>query len=417
MKRTIFNIYTAAVLVTGVITFTSCGGGKSAKEGDEQTAAADSAQKKEDPSSVEITQEQRQTIGLTLGSLQDKALSGVLKVTGFIDVPPENLVSISTQMGGVVRSIPVLQGSPIKKGQVIAVLENQDYVQLQQDYLDSKSQFELGTTEYERQQTLSKQNVNSTKILQQARANYQSSMARLYALKQRLRLININPDNLTAASIRSRVNIYAPISGYVTKVLANTGKFVNPNDVMMEIVNSNNLHVELNAFEKDADKLKAGQLVRFTLTNDTTERTAKVTLVGKEVNQDKTVRVHSVAQGRFNFLPGTYVKAFIETGKNLVPSLPESAIVNFEGNKYIFVSEGEERKAVEEASASEDQKEDKKNKPVTTVSTFKMVQVSTGTSEGGYAEVQIPSNLDIKGKIVIKGAYDLLSKLKNSEEE
>lgn len=407
MKKQILKFSGLILTLSLALSISSCGGGGK-KEASAETA--DTANKKEESNVAELSEAQYKTIGVTMDTVGKKALSGVLKVNGFIDVPPQDLVSISTQMGGIVRSIPVLQGSLVRKGQLVAVLENQDYVQLQQDYLDSKSQHDLNSSEYKRQQTLSQQNVTATKILQQAKANYESSMAREAALRQRLRLISIDPDKLTAGGIRSSVNIYAPISGYVTKVNTNVGKFVNPNDIMLEIVNSNNLHVELNVFERDAEKVKTGQTVRFTLTNDSTERQATVSLVGKEINADKTIRIHSVAKGSFNFLPGTYVKAFIETGKNETPALPQSAIVDFEGKKYVFVSAGtatEKRKEDGTANGSVDTK----------VYRFRMTEVSIGVSEGGYTAVQLPSANSGNRMIVIKGAYDLLSKLKNSEEE
>ncbi|WP_345330025.1 efflux RND transporter periplasmic adaptor subunit [Mucilaginibacter defluvii] len=404
MKKSFLKIPSFFTVLALVAALSSCGGGKK-----EEATESDTTKKEEPENVAELSEAQYRTIGVVLDTPGNKALSGVLKVSGFIDVPPQDLVSISTQMGGIVKSIPVLQGSKVSKGQVIAVLENQDYVQLQQDYLDSKSQHDLNITEYKRQQTLSQQNVTSTKVLQQAKANFESATAREAALRQRLRLINIDPDRLTAAGIRSTVNIYAPITGYVTKVNTNIGKFVNPNDIMLEIVNSNNLHVELNVFEKDAEKVRQGQRVRFTLTNDTTERMATVSLVGREINPDKTIRIHSIAKGSFDFLPGTYVKAFIETGKDETQALPESAVVNFEGKKYVFVSAG---------SATEQRKENPADEATATkVFRFKMVEISTGVSEGGFTGVQLPAEIGKDARIVTKGAYDLLSKLKNSEEE
>ncbi|QEM03671.1 efflux RND transporter periplasmic adaptor subunit [Mucilaginibacter rubeus] len=398
-KQLIIKFSGLMIIVSLALSMSSCGGG-----GNKETAATtDTTKKKEESNVAEISDAQYSTLGVKLEAVSQKALSGVLKVNGFIDVPPQDLVSISTQMGGIVKSIPVLQGTVVKKGQVIAILENQDYVQLQQDYLDSKSQHDLNSAEYKRQQTLASQNVTATKILQQAKASYESSMAREAALRQRLRLINIDPDKLTPAGIRSTVNIYAPIGGYVTKVNTNVGKFVNPNDIMLEIVNSNNLHVELNVFERDAEKVKTGQTVRFTLTNDSTERQAIVSLVGKEINNDKTIRIHSIAKGSFNFLPGTYVKAFIETGKNATPALPETAVVNFEGKQYVFVSTGTTN--------------EKRKDGDTKVYRFKMTPVTTGVNEGGYIAVQLPADMTANSQIVTKGAYDLLSKLKNSEEE
>lgn len=413
MKRILKNSARITYFLVLAVFLASCGNNKAEEQ--EQTKAGT---EKEEETSVAITAAQYKTAGIILGSPEMKALSGTLKVNGLIDVPPQNLVSITTQMGGIVKSTPLLPGSTVKKGQVIAVLQNQEYVQLQQDYLESKSQLELTDSEYKRQQTLAAQNVNSQKTVQQARAQYQITLAKENALKQRLQLININPASLTPATIRSQVNIYAPISGYVTKVNVNTGKFVNPNDVMFEIVNSSNLHVELNVFEKDAAKVKPGQRVRFTLSNDSTEQIAIVQLVGGEINPDKTVTVHTLAKNSKGFIPGTYLKAFIETGSTKVLTLPQSAVVDFGSKKYIFIATADHASADHAAGSVQPQgSQDAGVNAGSKEYHFEMTAVTTGISDGGYIEVNIAGERDLTGKVVLQGAYDLLSKMKNSEEE
>lgn len=389
----------------------SCGNKPAA---DSTTGSKSDTAHQEDKNTVEVTAAQYKAVGLVLGSPEPKNLAGLLKVNGFIDVPPQNLVSVTTQMGGIIKSTPLLQGSSVRKGEVIAVLQNQDYVQLQQDYLESTSQLELSDAEYKRQQALAQQNVNSQKVLQQSKAQYQTMLARENALKQRLRLININPESLTAANISSFINIYAPISGYVTKVNVNTGKFVNPNDVMFEIVNSSNLHVELNVFEMDAEKVKPGQKVRFNLSNDSIDRVAVVQLVGREINADKTVTVHAIAKGSIKFIPGTYLKAYIETGTSQVIALPETAIVDYQGKKYVFA-----HTPVKQSNTHQHEKNEPESVKEAAGESFhfEMVAVTTGISDGGYTEVQLPADENLKGRIVLKGAYDLLSKLKNNDEE
>ena len=383
----------------------------------EATAAKDStANEKESATTVDLTKEQFEISGIKTGYAELRSMTGVLKVNGYIDVPPQNLLSVTTQMGGIIKSTPLLQGSNVGKGQIIAVLQNQDFVQLQQDYLDSKAQLEYLDVEYNRQQELSRQNINSQKTLENARSQYKSMLAKVSGLKHKLELININPDRLTADNISSTTNIYSPVSGYVTKVNVNVGKFVNPNDVMFEIVNGSNLHVELNVFEKDLPKIRVGQKVRFVLANETTERIASITLVGKEINTDKTVRVHSVASlVGGNFVPGTYLQALIETGNNQELALPEAAVVDFEGKKYVFAVKAmnEAKSHAEAKNESEVTKEEMGEKYE-----FELVEVQTSVSEGGYIAVQMPERIQPSTtKVVLKGAYDLLSKMKNAEEE
>ena len=404
-------------LIFGTINLASCGNSEKAGSPTEGETPKTDSSRQENETTVELTAEQYQTAGIETGLIEKRALSGTLKVNGFLDVPPQNLVSITAQIGGIVQSTPLLQGSVTKKGQVIAVLQNQDYVQLQQDFLDTQSQLEFTDAEYKRQQELSKQNVNAQKTLQQAKAQYNSLRARQSGIRQKLLLLKLNPDKLTAENITGNINVYSPVDGYVTKVNVNVGKYVNSNDVMFEIVNGSNLHVELNVFEKDIPKIKVGQKVRFKLANETTERTAVISLAGKEINPDKTVRVHSVTSdgSSSNFIPGTYLSALIETISSKVDALPAAAVVDFEGKKYVFiVKEGHPKK--EHAHNPNETKAEKEETGDTYL--FEMLEVSAGISEGGFIEVQLPNNFDTATtKIVTKGAYDLLSKMKNSEEE
>lgn len=348
---------------------------------------------KEEPSVVELTPEQVKTINLKLGKLEMKDLSGAIKVNGMLDVPPQNLVSISAPLGGFVKSTELLQGMKVTKGQVIVVMQHPDYIQMQQDYLDTKSQLEYLDMEYKRQQELSKDNVNSQKTLQQAKSQYESASAKNAGLKAKLMLVGINSEKLTSQTIQSAVTITSPISGYVTSVNVNIGMYVNPTDVMFKIVDTEHLHAELTVFEKDVPKIKIGQKVRFTLANETVERTATVYLIGREISSDRTVRIHChLDKEDLDLLPGMYLKAYVEAGTQSLPAIPDQAIVNFEGKDYIFVAD-------------------------TKANHYKMIEVTKGISELGYTEINLGNGVSNESLIVVNGAYDILAKMKNSEEE
>jgi cobalt-zinc-cadmium efflux system membrane fusion protein len=343
---------------------------------------------------VELTADQFKTAGIQTGKIETKQISGIIKVNGMLDVPPQQKVSISLPFGGFLKNTEMLQGMKVRKGQVIAKIENPDFIQVQQDYLDIESQLEFAKAEYERQQTLATENVNSLKTLQQAKSNYLSLLAKYNGLTAKLKMMNLNPTSVSQGVITSTVNIYSPISGYVTKVNANIGMFLNPTDVLFEIVDTKHLHAELTLFEKDISLLKIGQKVKFVLANESEERVATVYLIGREIKEDRTVNVHCHLDSEdADLIPGTYLKAYIETGENKVYALPSDAIVKYQGKQYIFATTTEEYH-------------------------YKMLEVETGNSDNGYTELILPPDFDVETeKIVIKGAYDLLAKMKNSEDE
>lgn len=391
--------------IIGVLLLLAALSSCSKSEGEKAETTEQAPQKEENPeqaSTVALTKAQYETAGIEIGTTATRNISEVVTANGKIDIPPQNLVSISAPMGGFVRKTELLQGMKVKKGQILATIENPDFIQIQQDYLETQSKLEYAELEFKRQTELSKENINSQKILQQAGSEVKTQKARLEGLTERLKTAGINLKTLNNGTIVNSASINSPISGSVTTVNVNIGKYVNPTDVMFEIVDTDHLHVELSVFEQDIPKIRLGQLVHFTVSNNADkEYTAKVYLINQKINEDRTVRVHChLTKDEPGLLPENFVKAIIETGANPVTALPEQAIVDFEGKSYIFIQNA----AVKDSTGS--------------ALTFEMTEVNRGASENGFSQVKFQEGFDGKSaKIVLKGAYALLAKLKNAEEE
>ncbi len=344
---------------------------------------------------VTLTEPQLKNANIALGAAAIKNVGLDIKVSGTLDVPPQNLISISVQMGGYVRTTKLLQGIHVQKGEVLATLENSEYIQLQLDYLDAKNKLALAKSEFNRQEELSKENVSSAKIFQQVSTDYQNLQNATKALAEKLKMIGINADKISSATISSKIEIRSPISGYVTTVNVNVGKFVTPNDVLAEIVDIEHLHAELSVFEKDILHLRKGQKVTFNLINEpNTEYNASVFLVNYKINDDRTVRVHAHLDKNYpNLIPGMYLSAIIHTDGFDAITLNNDAIVEMDGQSYIFVQSD--------------------NNPLE----YKAIPVKKGLPHEGFSEVTIPQEYAKNNKIVVKGTYTLLAMLTNTEEE
>jgi cobalt-zinc-cadmium efflux system membrane fusion protein len=339
-----------------------------------------------------LSTDQLRAADVKLGQVERQMIGTSLQVNGMLDVPPQNLITIAAPMGGFVKSTKLLQGMKVKKGELLATLESQEYIQLQQDYLDHKSKLEFLESEYKRQLELAKENVNAQKTLQQAKAQYQSADAIVRGLEAKLGMINISIASLAQDKIRSTINLHAPLNGYVTVINVNIGQYVNAADEIFKIVNLEHLHAELQVFERDIHSLRIGQKVTFKLANENNLRTATVHLIGKEIGPERTVRVHChLDKEDENLLPGMYITANIEIDPREVDALPANAIVNYEGSDFVFVQNGGNK--------------------------FTMTKVKTGTSAGYTVEVQLPDTFDRNSAIVTNGAFDLLGMLKNTKED
>lgn len=375
--------YFKIAALTLIVALASCSGKEPVKE---------TEKKEEANNEVTLNEEQIKTISLQTASLQERELSGVVKANGKLDVPPQQLISISIPFGGFLKHTELLPGMRVNKGEMLAVIENPEFIQMQQDYIEAKSQLDFAKSDYDRQQELAKENVNAQKTLQQSKANYMGLLGKTNGLKAKLKILNIDAASVEKGDIQPTINIYSPINGYVTQVNANIGSFVNPQDVVFKIVDTEHLHAELTIFEKDLPKLKIGQRVLFTLANETFERTATVHLIGREISADRTVQIHChLDKEDKDLLPGMYLSAVVETGSNKVWAVTDSAIVTFEDKNFVFIQ--------------------------TKANSYKMTEIKTGISEAGYTEVELANGLEPQSKIVTKGSYSMLSKLKNSEEE
>jgi RND family efflux transporter MFP subunit len=349
---------------------------------------------------VELREDQIKLADIQTGVVELRSVTNTLKVNGIISVAPQNQATVCMPLGGFIKNTTLLPGNAVDKGQTLAVIENQDFVDIQQNYLEAKNRLVFAEAEYIRHSDLYKNDVYSEQNVQQVTVEYRNLKALVKSLEQKLFLIGIDPDKLSEDNISNKVSLISPIKGFLKAVNVNIGKYVSPTDILFEIVNSDKLFLELTLFEKDADKVSAGQKIKFFINNETEEHEAIISQTGKAINDDKTFRVYgTVTSSCKNILPGMYVNALIEESDKKVTALPSGAIVSFDDKDYIFVFE----KNKEEAGKA--------------MTEYRIIEVKKGVSSAGFTEIILPGGFDINSsKVVIKGSYNLLSAKKNAGE-
>lgn len=341
---------------------------------------------------VTMTEVQMQSAHVQVGRLEQKAISTILKVNGTVDVPPQSLVSVSMPLGGYLKSTHLLPGMYVRKGEVIATMEDQQYIQLQEDYLVTKSNLVYAESEFKRQKELYETKASSEKVYQQARMEYDNQKIALHALAEKMELIHINPATLTESNISRTVKIYAPITGFVSAVKMNIGRYVTGTDVLFELINPADIHLNLKVFEKDIDKLSIGQSVMaYTLHQPDKKYPCEVMLISQALSTDRTAEVHCHFKNYDKILlPGMYLNAEIAVRNHQAYVVPEEAVVNFEGKNFVFV-----------AGAPNE---------------YQLVAIETGVKEGGFIEI-VNKDAIADRDIVTTGAYAVLMELKNTSEE
>ncbi len=348
---------------------------------------------------VALNDLQFKSANIELGSFSQKNLSAVLSTNGYTKLPPQNQAEVSVYMSGSVKSINVIEGQAVKKGQVLAQIESPEYAKLHQEYKSSQSNLTFLKLENDRQKMLNDEGVSAGKVYQKAKSDYEVELSKSRSLQRQLQLLNINSN----AAVATSAPVLAPISGFVTDVNITIGSTVDAGTPLFKIIDNSKLHVDLLVYEKDLAKINVGQTIRFVLTNQNNSQVdGTVFSIGKAFeDQTKTVAVHAeIANKESKLIPGMYVNALIDIGTNKVNALPVDAVVKADGREYIFVLEQHEG----EGTTSEK-----------TEYHFERVEVKSGTSQLGFVEVTPLHTLENDAKIVLRGAYYLQSHLLKSD--
>ena len=376
-------IYFKSLLLVVILALASC----NSKEKPE-VVTIDATKTTENVDVITITENQFTSGNMEIGKITKQPFSTIVKANGMFAVPPENQADVSAYFAGYVKNISLLPGDSVKKGQTLFTIENPEYLQVQQDFLEAKGRLNYLKSDYERQKELMVDNVTSKKSFLKAKSEYTVTLAQYQSLKKRLSLMNINPNSLTGENIRSVISVLSPIKGYATKINATKGMYLNPSDVAITVTNTDNLHIELKIFEKDLPMVKMGQQINVRLQNDMNKvYQGKVHLVNKAINtQDRTVDIHGDLINEDDaklFTPGMYIEGEILTTTKEHSALPVEAIANIDNDYFVLVKENE--------------------------TNYKRVLVKIGATTNGFIQILNTDSFAPNTEFLTKGAFNLIT--------
>jgi RND family efflux transporter MFP subunit len=411
------NFFITALLFLVFTDFVSCG-----SYANEETIKAVEKYEHEDenPNTTTLSNEQVLSIGIELGSIEEKQLTASLKTNGLLKVPNQNKASVNSIYSGVIKSLLVQPGNTVRKGQIIATIANPEFIQTQSQYLSVSAKIAFAELEVKRQRELNEGNAGALKNLQSAETELRTLRTQKSALAQQIQLMRVNPESLSNGKLISVLPISSPIDGVVSDVMVKIGSYVDLSTVVAEIVDNSQLHLDLFVYEKDLHMLKKDQLIHFTLTNNPgREYDAQIYSLGSSFEgESKAVTVHAKVQGsKEGLIDGMNITAVISLEKASVPAVPTDAIVSIAGQNYIFmvIEENAEKKNQDRKDGSvhnaEEHQIEKKG------ITFERIPVAKGTTDVGYTEIALLKEIPKDAKIVVKGTFFVLAKMTNTGED
>ncbi|MEQ8685598.1 MAG: efflux RND transporter periplasmic adaptor subunit [Imperialibacter sp.] len=350
---------------------------------------AESQQAQKTADGLTLSAQQLAKIGLQSKTIEQRTITTSVSANGLLDVPTQHMASVNTFLGSYVKSADKHIGEKVKKGEVLAVMEGPEFVDLQQQYLEHRSQLAVLKSEFERQSNLAADSITSKKNLQLAQAVYEQTASSVEALQQKLSFLHVNMTTLDKGTIARSFTIRAPMDGYLTEVSAKIGSYITPGQSLMEIVDLTHIHAELSVYESEAMNVKEGQKMEIMLPSMPGKvLEADIYLIDKAFDDiTRAVKVHGhFEEENIPFIMGMYVEGKIITGEATGYAVPAIAAVFADNNRYVFLE-----KASGDGAA------------------FMAIDVTEAAEMDGWIllpEGKIPEGFD---KVVTKGAGYLLA--------
>jgi len=393
------NIIKHTVLVSMglLLGLSACGDSKEKNAPESQDSKTAMRHVENEGDEVMLTEKQYDALQMRIDTLAQRNMSGYIEANGQLEVPPQNEATITSVVGANVVSIEVIEGDKVNKGQTVAYLSHPNIIQKQTDYLNAYSNSQFLQKEYDRQKRLYEAGVGSGMNFQKAEADYQASKAMVNGLEAQLKQFNINTSGVRDGTIYQRISLQSPIEGFVQSVEVKTGQYVEPQTDLFQIVNTHHVHADLMVFEKDVDKVREGQTVRFNVQSiPGKELTAEIYSVSKTFEKDpKAIHVHAEIENKVgDLIPGMYIRGRIEIDNTRTMALPESAIAKDGEKSFVFTAEKEDG-----------------------AWHFKPLEIVTGTNNGDWVAIDFLESVEPKTKFAFNNAYYLMAEMKKGENE
>lgn len=358
-----------------------------------ETSESENQEEEIDFQNIPLSEKQVKAVDLKMGEAQEREMDAMLHVNGSLVLRAQDMGNVSSLMGGIVKNVYVKEGQMVSRGQVVATIENTDVVTLQREYYTAYKESEMARLELDRQKTLASAGAGIKKTLQMSEKNYKVAQANLLGTGRQLQQMGISTKEVAKGKFTTVFPLRAPISGTVSDMQASLGSYADMQTPLMKIRNNHAVECDLNVFEKDIAKVKVGDQVLVSLTNQPgVNVSGRVYGMNQYLNKGtKSVAVHVKLDAKrgAKLFEGMYVSGQIATGRQLCMTLPDKAIVSADGKQYVFALNQQHSKGG--------------------TYSFSRHKVTTGVSNNGYTEVALCKHLKKGQKIVTDNAFYLAS--------
>lgn len=258
----------------------------------------------------------------------------VIATSGEIVSMPGEKKNVTANGQGIVRfaDTQLVQGSPVKKGQILFTLSSETLVEdnVKLRYEEAKNRLENSRNQYKRHQVLQEKEAISEKQYQESRSAYVEDSLRYYSLAS----------NISDGGIK----VMAPVSGTIHELRVSDGEFTEPGMILAILSTNRNLMLRADLPQQYFGHLKQIETAHFRPAYS--DRVFTV----EEMNGSLLAAGVSVAENNHylpvifqlendgNLLEGAFAEVYLLTSaKKDVLSVPASALGEEQGGHYVYI--------------------------------------------------------------------------------
>ena len=248
------------------------------------------------------------------------------------EVEPINTAKISTRISALVDEVFVDEGAEVKKGDLLAKLDEKDILAkidaAKESLSSAEENYNYWKKEYERDENLFKQGAISEEARDRAKNMFAASKAKLESAKKAIEILKVN---LKYTDIKS------PYDGVVSRRFVDPGDLAVPGKPLFVVENRSRFKLAFDIPQEDVGTINKGALISFKVGKKSFN--AKITNKFPSIEKGRMLRIEAYLDNKCSLVSGAFVPVrVILASKKDVVILPKSAISKGQGKKpFVFV--------------------------------------------------------------------------------
>lgn len=349
----------------------------------------------ENEGKISLNKVQQDALGLRVNKLQKREMDQTITAMGNLQLAPTDKSKVLSYLGGYIKTIHAVEGDYVKRGQILATLENPKFINLQQEYIRAYNQWKYTEKAYIREKKLSNQKINASKDFQKTEAEYYSNLNNYKGLKIQLEMLGVQTSTIEKGNLQRTLKIKAPINGYVNSIAINLGTFIDEQTELFTISNTKKMHADVIVYEDNINFLEKGQKVDVAIGKNRIISGVISSIAQAYEGEQKGIKVHiQLINPPSELVEGTYIKATIHGKAKNYFAVNDDAIVTMDNQNFIFIKETQQKE----------------------LTIFNLFPIESILNEDGFTAITFKDTNSIIEYVSV-GAYYMLSELQKGELE